>query len=305
MPFNGSGVFQRVRSWVADAAAGIKIRADYHDAEDDGFAAGLTNCIAKDGQSVITQNIPFNNKRITGLADPVNAQDASTKAYADTKLSGTGDVTMPGDLILTSASPDVVLNSTDPAGAMQIQGQRNGLLRWLMRLGNGVAETGANAGSDFDLNCYDDAGALIATPLAITRATGLGTVKGDPTVPLGIATKQYVDAKIAALPAPDPQLFAGIPMNPQGTYTTVATDAQKCIVGTGGVTINGGLYPIGAVITFVAFGGAMTIANNTTMYWVNPSGAPIPGNRSLADRGIATAVKLHDNSWVIGGNGLT
>ena len=38
MPFNGSGVFQRVRNWVADATAGIKIRADYHDAEDDGFA---------------------------------------------------------------------------------------------------------------------------------------------------------------------------------------------------------------------------------------------------------------------------
>ena len=61
-------------------AAGIKIRADYHDAEDDGFAAGLTNCITKDGQSIITQNIPFNSKRITGLADPVNPQDAATMA---------------------------------------------------------------------------------------------------------------------------------------------------------------------------------------------------------------------------------
>jgi hypothetical protein len=81
MPFNGSGVFQRVRNWVADAAAGIKIRADYHDLEDDGFAAGLSNCIARDGQSLITQNIPFNAKRITGLADPVNDQDAVTKHH--------------------------------------------------------------------------------------------------------------------------------------------------------------------------------------------------------------------------------
>ena len=40
MPFNGSGVFQRVRNWVADATGGIKIRADFHDAEDDGIAAG-------------------------------------------------------------------------------------------------------------------------------------------------------------------------------------------------------------------------------------------------------------------------
>ena len=87
MPFNGAGVFQRVRNWVADATAGIKIRADYHDNEDDGFAAGLTNCITKDGQTLITENIPFNSKRITGLADPINAQDATTKAYTDNKLT--------------------------------------------------------------------------------------------------------------------------------------------------------------------------------------------------------------------------
>lgn len=91
MPFNGAGVYQRVRNWVADATAGIKIRADYHDAEDDGFAAGLSNCIARDGQSIITQNIPFNSKRITALADPVNAQDVATKAYADTKLDAVRD----------------------------------------------------------------------------------------------------------------------------------------------------------------------------------------------------------------------
>ena len=97
MPFNGSGVFQRVRNWVADATAGVKIRADYHDAEDDGFATGLTNCITKDGQTIVTQNIPFNSKRVTGLQDPVNPQDAATKAYADTKMPLAGG-TMTGPL---------------------------------------------------------------------------------------------------------------------------------------------------------------------------------------------------------------
>ena len=110
MPFNGSGVFQRLRNWVDDATAGIKIRADYHDAEDNGFAAGLSNCITRDGQSLITQNIPFNAKRVTGLEDPVNPQDAATKAYTDTKFTGGG--TMTGDLEIEKDNPTMILNDT-------------------------------------------------------------------------------------------------------------------------------------------------------------------------------------------------
>jgi hypothetical protein len=192
MPFNGSGVFQRVRNWVADAAAGIKIRADYHDAEDDGFAAGLTNCITKDGQTIITQNIPFNSKRVTVLADPVNAQDASTKAYTDTKMPLTGGI-LTGDLQIKGPNATIILNSTDAAGTMNIQGQRNGVLRWLLRVGNGELESGANAGSNFDLHHYSDTGAYLGQSLNFNRATGLGFVQGDPTVSNGIATKNYVD----------------------------------------------------------------------------------------------------------------
>jgi hypothetical protein len=83
-------MFVRVRNWVADATAGIKIRADYHDIEDDGFADGLSNCIARDGQSTILNNISMNSKRLVALADPIAPQDAATQAYADTKLPLTG-----------------------------------------------------------------------------------------------------------------------------------------------------------------------------------------------------------------------
>jgi hypothetical protein len=83
-------MFVRVRNWVADAAAGIKIRADYHDIEDDGFAAGISQCIARDGQSTILNNIPMNGKRLVSLSDPVDPQDAVTKAYDDLKLPLTG-----------------------------------------------------------------------------------------------------------------------------------------------------------------------------------------------------------------------
>lgn len=178
MPFNGSGVFQRLRNWVADAAAGIKIRADYHDAEDDGFAAGLSNCITKDGQTIVTQNIPWNSKRITGLQDPVNAQDAATKAYADTKLSAAGGK-MTGDLEIEKDCPAIILDDTDACGA-RIRAQHHGVDRWCLELLNSEAETGTgNVGGNFDVLRYDDAGVLLGVPLSISRKDGHVLVSGD------------------------------------------------------------------------------------------------------------------------------
>ena len=180
MPFNGSGVFQRVRNWVADATAGIKIRADYHDAEDDGFAAGLTNCITKDGQTVVTQNIPFNSKRITGLADPVNPQDAATMAFTNTRVASPGTLT--GDINISKGSPTLILNSTD-AGHSALSGLKNGKQRWLLRLGNGAVETGSNVGSDFDLHRYADDGAYLGQVMSATRSDGATTFNGPMRTP--------------------------------------------------------------------------------------------------------------------------
>jgi hypothetical protein len=99
-------MFVRLRNWVEDATAGIKIRADYHDVEDDNFASGISQCIARDGQSTVLQNIPMNSKRLTALSDPVDPQDAATRAYADLKLpltggTITGSLTVDGQITTT------------------------------------------------------------------------------------------------------------------------------------------------------------------------------------------------------------
>jgi hypothetical protein len=83
MPFNGSGVFNRTMDWTNDAAALIKVRADRHDNNDDDIAAGLSKMICRDGQSQVSADIPWNGFKITGLANPINPQDAATKDYAD------------------------------------------------------------------------------------------------------------------------------------------------------------------------------------------------------------------------------
>lgn len=161
--------------------------------------------------------------------------------------------------------------------------------------------------------------------------TGPLVLSADATAALGAATKQqaeaaataagssatstahsYTDSQISAevtrangaYQAKDAQLFAGIPINNSSNYTTVVTDAQKCIAGTGTITINSALYPVGTVITFAGYGGAMTITcSGNAMYWISPSGI-VSGNRTLPDRGIATAIRTPDGNWIIGGNGL-
>lgn len=50
MPFNGTGTFVRVHNWQQDAANGIDISAPEMDAEDGGFASGLSLCVTRDGQ---------------------------------------------------------------------------------------------------------------------------------------------------------------------------------------------------------------------------------------------------------------
>jgi len=80
LPYNGSGVFIRIHNWVQDAAANIKIRADRADAEDDGFATGLSTCITKNGQTTITANLPMATYRHTGVGAAVNRTDYARTA---------------------------------------------------------------------------------------------------------------------------------------------------------------------------------------------------------------------------------
>lgn len=89
--------------------------------------------------------------------------------------------------------PGVVWNA-GPGLAAFVQAERNGSVRWTVQFMTGDAESGGNAGSDFLVSRFNDSGGYISDPLRISRASGLGIVSGDPVAPLGIATKQYVDA---------------------------------------------------------------------------------------------------------------
>lgn len=78
MAFNGSGTFNRIYKWVTDLGNSVPVTASRMDEEQDGIAAGLSNCITKDGQTTLSANIPFNSKKITGLGNGSARTDSIT-----------------------------------------------------------------------------------------------------------------------------------------------------------------------------------------------------------------------------------
>jgi len=98
-----------------------------------------------------------------------------------------GDV-MTGQLGITTSGPSqiVIDKSGGGAGGSIITGRKGvGLPRWQMALGDATTETGVNnAGSDFSVSRFNDAGTNIDTPLSISRATGQVLFNGIPAAPL-------------------------------------------------------------------------------------------------------------------------
>jgi hypothetical protein len=86
--------------------------------------------------------------------------------------------TMTGDLTLSKADPFITLNKAASGQRSAIFGNMGGLTRWRMSLGTATAESGSNAGSDFAVSGFSDAGNAIADYLTINRATGQTTLGG-------------------------------------------------------------------------------------------------------------------------------
>lgn len=108
--------------------------------------------------------------------------------------------------------------------------------------------------------------------------------------------------------------FKGIPQNSQsGNYTLVLADAGKHIVHASGagsgdtytIPANSSVaFPVGTVVVFVnADSNSVTIAITTDTLTLG--GTTTTGSRTLAQNGVATAVKVSSTSWLIFGVGLT
>lgn len=94
--------------------------------------------------------------------------------YAPTGLTHLGTLEVEGDVTLglNAAGVDRIIHISRPAGKnADLRFDSSGSVRWILRVTSG-AESGSNAGSDFQLMARDDSGGAIATVLTITRSTG-------------------------------------------------------------------------------------------------------------------------------------
>lgn len=76
MPRNGTGTYTLPYNWNDDLANGITIQAGRMMGQQDDIATGLTNSIAKDGQTPYTGNQSMGNNKITNLGNSTDARDA-------------------------------------------------------------------------------------------------------------------------------------------------------------------------------------------------------------------------------------
>jgi len=127
MAYNGTGTFNRVYNWTTDAANGINIEAARMDTEDNGFATGLSNAITKDGQTTITANIPFNSKKITGLANGSARTDSIALGQVqDGTYRTLGTLGGSADTYTASPSPAITAYATGSEFNLKVNADNTG-----------------------------------------------------------------------------------------------------------------------------------------------------------------------------------
>lgn len=123
------------------------------------------------------------------------------QAYADdgatliatplTITRSTGNATFTGDLTVSKAGATLTASAASGNPGVYISGvsgtsrlvryQTAGSSRWLVGASSD-AESGTNAGSNYVIYAYDDAGASLGAKLTITRSTGAFSITGDVSI---------------------------------------------------------------------------------------------------------------------------
>lgn len=172
----------------------------------------------------LNQNADLIDAQVAPVASPTFTGNV-TSAGTTTLVGATtaqGTTNLQGDVSVGTPTTQAQLSLLGAAGQVRPLRWLTGTVqRWIAGLTGG--ESTGNAGSDWALQRNADDGTALGTVLSFSRASGLGSVAADPTAALGIATKQYVDAK-APLASP---VFSGDPQVPTAAFGDSDTSAAS------------------------------------------------------------------------------
>jgi hypothetical protein len=180
--------------------------------------------------------------------------------------------------------------------------------RWILRTG-ATAEAGANAGSDFQMLAFDDAGVSLGTAFTITRSSRIMAFQVSPTGPtpaagdssLNLATTAFVAGGFSKL-----GMRRAINLQTGTTYTLALADAGQVIdldnAASITVTVPANAtiaFPIGSWIDLVQHGaGQVTISPAATVTIIS-AGAAL---KTRVQYSGITLIKRATNEWYLIGD---
>lgn len=213
MPW-GSGSYTKGNAgtggWAGDAAGGIGIEAGRHDTQDNDFAAGINQCLNKDGSNSATGNLNLGGtNKIISLAAGTAATDAATLAQVQSGASSYLGVTGGTSTAFTVTATPTIAALTTGAQYTFKANAANGAAATLKIDGTAATtmqrQGTALAGNEFKANdfvtiIYDGSNFQIiniaTAPLFVDRTNnrvGVGT-----TAPASVLDVQATTAEVRA-----------------------------------------------------------------------------------------------------------
>lgn len=269
--FNGSGTFVRTHDWTTDLSNTVPVTASRMDAEDDGFATGLSNTICRDGQSTTTARIPF----AAGLS--AAAGTTASVSYAQTNDNNTGlyfpgsdqwGLVAGGTAVLTGTATGVAVTGTlTTSGALTPSASDGAALgsssvMWsdlFLASGSVINFNNGNVTVTHSANALAFAGGAVSYDAQVTISSGGAAITGNSTVTgtLGVSSDFAVNTnKFTVAGASGNTVIAGT----LGVTGDVAVNTNKfTVAASSGNTVVAGTLAVTGATTQT---GALT-ANNS------------------------------------------
>jgi hypothetical protein len=285
---------------TASGAAGDVVGPASSTANDFAQFDGMTGKLLKGGIALDTDDT------LAADSDTRVPSQQAVKAYVDAQVGGSVDA---DDVTYTPTTLADWDGGTDPGDVEQALDQLAERVADVEGAGGLGDVVGPASSVDGEAALFDS-----TTGKLLKRATG----SGYPKLTSGVQSVQnaaQLSADLQGDGLTSAQAgFRNIPQNSQSAaYTTVAADSGKHLLHpssdanarTFTIDSNANVaYPVGTAITFVNE-TSQVLSVAITSDTLTLAGTTTTGTRSLAQNGVATALKVTSTKWIISGTGLT